>query len=110
MEDAEKLRRAAELVEQYLETLPPTPWITFPKANRDVGEAWILDADDGLVAVVDLTPAAPAKIRWITLSPVLLRMFGEYLSDLADDAEEIVADARAVTIAEVVIAALGNNG
>lgn len=104
----EILKAAASAIEECLDELPDTPWhvekmpefgVPFHVSGTERDEA---SNEDVFVGAFE----DAAVIRWVLLSPTLLRMVGEYLEDLAGDTLEMPADMRAVAIAEVVLAAL----
>lgn len=105
MTPAETLLAAAWAIEGRLDELRGLPWKLGSDSVADELEVFSVHGE--VVAALPDTRAGKAAAECLVLSPTVLLMFGEYLEDLAGDAQEMPADMRAVAIAEVVLTALG---
>lgn len=104
MTGAEILRETADWIDAWADDTPVGPW-GYEGPGYDL-EWNVYDANGVNIAN---RVAGSFCARWISAwSPGMGRLVAEFLRALADDAEEVPVDARAVALAEVIRVALGS--
>lgn len=111
MSGADTLRQAADLIDTWADGLPEGGWeytAEFGGSQCGIYSRGYLQ-ELGHVGGFGEKPEEVEQVAvWITTwSPGLGRLIAEFLRDLAEDAEEVPVDMRAVALAEVIVVALG---